>query len=61
MTGDVDVSVSSSLPATLALLLWIPFSVAVFSVTKPHKAVAFLLVSYVSLLGVFVNKVAPVE
>ena len=44
MTGDVDVSVSSSLPATLALLLWIPFSVAVFSVTKPHKAVAFLLV-----------------
>jgi hypothetical protein len=42
MTGDVDVS--SSLPATLALLLWIPFSVVVFSITKPHKAVAFLLV-----------------
>ncbi|HWO08258.1 MAG TPA: hypothetical protein VNN80_02225 [Polyangiaceae bacterium] len=36
--------VTSSLPATLALLLWIPFSVAVFSYAKPHRAVAFLLV-----------------
>lgn len=36
--------VSSSLPATLALLLWMPFSVAVFAYTKPHRAVAFLLV-----------------
>jgi hypothetical protein len=38
------VDASSSLPATLALLLWIPFSVAVFAYAKPHKAVAFLLV-----------------
>ena len=36
--------VSSSLIAATALLLWIPFSVLIFSLVKPHKAVAFLLV-----------------
>jgi len=35
---------TSSLPAALALLLWMPFSVAVFAYAKPHRAVAFLLI-----------------
>src|SRR5690606_42163736 len=38
------VDVSSSLTATLALLLWMPLSIAVFSFAKPHRAVALLLV-----------------
>jgi hypothetical protein len=38
------VEVSSSLIAATALLLWIPFSVLIFALVKPHKAVAFLLV-----------------
>jgi hypothetical protein len=38
------VDVTSSLPATLALLLWMPLSVAVFASTKPHRAVAILLI-----------------
>jgi hypothetical protein len=38
------VEVSSSLTATLALLLWMPFSIAVFAYAKPHRAVAFLLI-----------------
>jgi hypothetical protein len=38
------VEVTSSLPATLALLLWMPFSIAVFAYAKPHRAVAFLLI-----------------
>jgi hypothetical protein len=39
------VDVASSLPAAMALLLWIPFSVAVFAFLKPHRAAAFLLVA----------------
>lgn len=35
---------SSSLLAAVALLLWMPLSLAVFAVTKPHRAVAVLLV-----------------
>jgi hypothetical protein len=38
------VEVTSSLLATLALLLWMPISLAAFSWTKPHRAVAFLLI-----------------
>jgi hypothetical protein len=38
------VEASSSLTATLALLLWMPFSIAVFAYAKPHRAVAFLLI-----------------
>jgi hypothetical protein len=38
------VEVSSSLAATLALLLWMPFSIAVFAYARPHRAVAFLLI-----------------
>lgn len=34
----------SSLTATLALLLWMPFSLLVFALTKPHRAAAILLV-----------------
>lgn len=30
--------------ATLALLLWMPLSIAAFAFAKPHKAVAFLLI-----------------
>jgi hypothetical protein len=44
------VEVTSSLPAAVALLLWIPFSVAVFAFAKPHKAVAFLLVAAILFL-----------
>jgi hypothetical protein len=40
----VVVEVPSSLTATLALLLWMPFSIAVFAYAKPHRAVAFLLI-----------------
>ncbi len=35
---------SSSLIATLALLAWIPISLAVFATSKPHRAVAILLI-----------------
>lgn len=42
--------VSSSLTATLALLLWMPISIAVFAFAKPHRAVAFLLVFGMILL-----------
>jgi len=44
------VEVTSSLLATLALLLWMPLSLAVFALTKPHRAVAFLLIYSVILL-----------
>lgn len=44
------VDVSSSLTATLALLLWMPLSIAVFSFTKPHRAVAMLLIYGILLL-----------
>ncbi len=42
MTQFVDAT--SSLPATLALLLWMPLSVAAFALTKPHRAAALLFV-----------------
>lgn len=48
MNGGVDVS--SSLTATLALLLWMPLSIAVFSFVKPHRAVALLLIFGMILL-----------
>jgi hypothetical protein len=38
------VDVTSSLAATLALLLWMPLSVVVFASSKPHRAVALLLI-----------------
>jgi hypothetical protein len=41
---NAGVEVSSSLTATLALLLWMPFSIAVFAYARPHRAVAFLLI-----------------
>lgn len=41
---------TSSLTATLALLLWMPLSIAVFSFVKPHRAVAILLVFGMILL-----------
>jgi hypothetical protein len=44
------VDVSSSLTATLALLLWMPLSIAVFSFVKPHRAVAILLIFGMILL-----------
>jgi hypothetical protein len=44
------VDVASSLQAAMALLLWIPFSVAIFAFLKPHRAVAFLLVAAVLFL-----------
>jgi hypothetical protein len=44
------VEVASSLQAAMALLLWIPFSVAAFAILKPHRAVAFLLVAAVLFL-----------
>jgi hypothetical protein len=44
------VEVQSSLLAAMALLLWIPFSVAIFAFVKPHKAVAFLLVAAIMFL-----------
>jgi hypothetical protein len=36
--------ITHSLPATVALLLWIPFSLLVFAMAKPHRAAAFLFV-----------------
>jgi hypothetical protein len=39
-----SVEATSSLTATLALLLWMPFSIAVFAYARPHRAVAFLLI-----------------
>src|SRR5262249_23083701 len=36
--------ITHSLTATVALLLWIPLSLLAFSISKPHRAAAFLFV-----------------